>query len=227
MRTTLMIALAVSLLALAPGAPAQQAIQPVPLKPSEQQAPHAGPPSASARTWAHEHLSGWPAGTQKVAADLITKYGPPAGSTSRELSWYDNGPWKRTVLHRFGAQHNFPLPHQDILEQTVNYRVPPEKVADLLTYDGSIVVDRTRGELSVHCDSEQQNMLTLNIANDILTGERSVDQALGYHAQVIRGLQTHEPETYTNALRFKQQPSSATADPGEEAELLRHLGTAN
>ncbi|HTV52531.1 MAG TPA: hypothetical protein VME21_15185 [Steroidobacteraceae bacterium] len=225
MRPYRLFALALPLLASAPTTPAQQAIEPVPLSPTVKQPARAAAPSPAAQAWVHRHLGTWPLGTQKVAADLITEYGPPAGSTSRELLWYDNGPWKRTVLHKTGPQHNFPLPHLDILEQTVNYRVPPEKVPDLLNYDGSIVVDRTRGELSVHCDSEQQNILTLNLANDILTGERTVDQALAYHAQVIRGLQTHDTESYPFALRFKPQPSSATADPGEEAELLRHLGS--
>ena len=182
------------------------------------QASHAG-----GQNWVRQHLSGWPAENQKVAVELIDKYGPPAASTAQLLIWYGNGPWKRTVLHRSGVRHNFPLPHQDILEQTVNYRVPADKVADLLNYNGSLVIDRTRGELSVHCDSEQENTLTLNIADDIVKGERTADQGLGYHAQVIRGLQIHEPESYPQQLRFKPQPASATADPGEEAELLQHL----
>jgi hypothetical protein len=178
---------------------------------------------AGAQSWVSQHLAGWPASNQRVAVELIGKYGPPAASTAQEIVWYGNGPWKRTVLHRSGVLHNFPLPHQDILEQTVSYRVPPDKIADLLSYNGSLVIDRTRGELSVHCDSEQQNTLTLNIADDIVKGERTVDQGLAYHAQVIRGVQIHEQEPYPQQLRFKPQPASATADPGEEAELLRHL----
>jgi hypothetical protein len=105
----------------------------------------------------------------------------------------------------------------------VNYRVPLEKVADLVKYNGSLVIDRTRGELTVHCNNEQSNTLTVNIANDIVTGDRNVEQALAYHAQVIRGVQIGEPETYPFKLRIKPQTTADTADPAEEAQLLKHL----
>jgi hypothetical protein len=177
-----------------------------------------------AAAWVQKNLEGWPKISRAVAADLITSYGLPAASNARELTWYDNGPWKRTVLHKEEIQHNFPYPHKDILEQTVNYRVPLDKIADLVRYDGSLVVDRTRGELTVHCNNEAANILTLNIANDIVKGDRTVEQALAYHAQVVRGLQIGEPETYPDKLHFKAPQSPAdSADPDEEAPLLKHL----
>jgi hypothetical protein len=174
--------------------------------------------------WVQKNLVGWPKMSLAVAADLITSYGMPQENNSRQLIWYDNGPWKRTVLHREEIQHNFPYPHKDILEQTVNYKVPVAKVADLVKYDGSLVIDRTRGELTVHCNNEQSNILTLNIADDIVKGDRTVEQGLAYHAQVIRGVQIGEPETYPSKLRFKApQAASDTADPDDEAPLLKHL----
>jgi hypothetical protein len=186
--------------------------------------PQSAPVSPEAAAWAQKNLVGWPKMSIAVASDLITEYGLPKESTAHELTWYDNGPWKRTVLHKEEIQHNFPYPHKDVLEQTVNYRVPAGKVADLVKYDGSLVIDRTRGELTVHCNNEQSNTLTLNIADDIVKGDRSVEQALAYHAQVIRGVQIGEPETYPFKLRFKAPQAAAdTADPGEEAPLLKHL----
>ncbi|HTT02101.1 MAG TPA: hypothetical protein VMG11_08415 [Steroidobacteraceae bacterium] len=179
--------------------------------------------SASAQSWVRSQLSSWPESSRILAAQLVSRYGRPNESTAQRLTWYDNAPWKRTTLYKEGPLHNFPKAHHDILEQTVAYRVPPDKIGDLIAYNGSLVVDRTRGELSVHCDSEQANTLTLNLADDIVKGERSADQALAYHAQVVRGVQIGEPETYPQKLRFTAQPSTATADPGEEAELLRHL----
>jgi len=174
--------------------------------------------------WVQKNLVGWPKMSLAVAADLITKYGLPQESNSRQLTWYDNGPWKRTVLHREEVPHNFPYPHEDVLEQTLNYKVPVAKVADLVRYDGSLLIDRTRGELTVHCNNEQSNILTLNIADDIVRDERTVEQALAYHAQVVRGVQIGEPETYPVKLRFKApRLASDTADPDDEAPLLKHL----
>jgi hypothetical protein len=183
------------------------------------------PVSPEAAAWVQKNLVGWPKISIAVASDLITKYGLPKENNTRELTWYDNGPWKRTILHREEIDHNFPYPHKDVLEQTVNYRVPVEKIGDLVKYDGSLVVDHTRGELTIHCNNEESNTLILNIADDIVKGDRSVEQALAYHAQVIRGVQIGEPETYPYKLRFKApQPGADTAaDAGEEAPLLRHL----
>jgi hypothetical protein len=179
--------------------------------------------SKSAEEWAQKNLEGWPPKTIALAVELIRKYGPPSEATPHQVTWFRNGPWKRTALFKDGVPHNFPKPHEDVLEQTVDYRVPLDKVADLLRYNGSLVVDRTRGELSAHCDSEQQNLITLNIADDIVKGERNVEQALAYHAQIIVGLRDREPETYPQKLRFKP-PASPTAEAGDEAPLLVHLG---
>jgi hypothetical protein len=181
--------------------------------------------TATAEAWAQSALQGWPPKTVTLAVELVKKYGQPNETAAREVTWFHNGPWKRTVLLREGVKHNFPKAHQDVLEQTVDYKVPADKIADLVNYDGSIVVDRTRGEITVHCDSEKQNTLTLNIADDIIKGERNVEQALAYHAQVIVGMRDGDPEPYPLKLRFKP-PAAAepSADPGQEAPLLVHLG---
>lgn len=184
----------------------------------------AGVSAQDAASWVHDHLVGWPPLITSLALDLVMRYGTPQERSARQLSWYDNAPWKRTVLSKSGAPHNFPKPHQDILEQTLAYRVPIEKVAELIAYNGSIVVDHTRGELVVHCDSERSNILTLNLVDDIVKGERSADQAIAYHAQVVRGLEIGESETYPQRLKFVPASSAQTADPGEEAPLLKHLG---
>ena len=181
-------------------------------------------PDFDAPAWVKAHLAGWPALTQGLALELLMKYGSPDESTPYRLIWHSNAPWTRTVLLKEGSVHNFPKPHQDVLEQTVAYRVPPEKVGDLVAYDGSLVVDRTRGELTAHCDTERSNILTLNIADDIVKGERSVEQALAYHAQVVRGVETGDTERYAQRLKFAPAAAAQSADPADEAPLLRHLG---
>lgn len=217
------VPLAILCLLAANIAVAQKVIAPTALpKPTEKIAQTASTPAA--HEWAAHNLPGWPVERQVLAAHLVTLYGNPQEITPRSLTWYDNGPWKRTVLYKEGDLHRFPLPHQDVLWQTINYKVPLNKIPALLSYNGSILVDHTRGELTVHCDSEIDNILTFNIANTIITGENTVEQAMAYHAQVIEALRIHEPEEYPLKLRFKYPKTNATtADPGDEAELLRHL----
>lgn len=202
---------------------AQKVIAPTPL-PAPGQTVAAPASSQAAHDWAARNLATWPVERQVLAAHLVTRYGEPQEMTATSLTWHENGPWKRTVLYKDGDLHNFPLPHRDVLWQTINYKVPLNKVVALLTYDGSILIDRTRGELTVHCDSEEANTLIFNIANTIVTGENTVEQAEAYHGQVVEGMRIHEPEEYPQKLLFKSVKTNATtADPAEEAELLRHL----
>ncbi len=177
-----------------------------------------------ARDWAAKNLKGWPPERQALAAHLVAKYGQPQDSSPRQISWFDNGPWKRTVLYRDGDLHKFPLSHRDVLWQTVNYKVALNRIAAILAYNGSILIDRTRGEITAHCDTEEDNMLTLNLADNVATGSDTVEQAKAYHAQVFEGLRIREPSEYAYKLRFATPgTNAATADPGEEAELLIHL----
>lgn len=65
-------------------------------------------------------LSTWPTKQQQGAIKMINKYGYPQESTESRLIWYDNGPWKRTIVKRDAYLHNFPITHPDFLEQTIN-----------------------------------------------------------------------------------------------------------
>jgi hypothetical protein len=222
------IALVAPLLAAAsllgsPGTSAQGNTQSIPMPPPPPPV-SAQAPSAEAQAWVRKHLAGWPQRTQRLGAQLVTKYGPPKDVSERQVTWYENGPWKRTTLYKEEITHNFANVHQDVLEQTINYRVPLDKVAALATYNGSVVVSRTRGEISSSSDSEDTNFLALNVADDIVRGERDVEQGMAHYAQLIRAKMIKEPERDLQGLKFTPPRSSAdTADPGEIAPLIRHM----
>ena len=78
------------------------------------------------------------------------------------LIWHNNGPWKRTIAYRTPVQDNFAMPHPDLLEQVINYRVPASRVDDRAQYDGSVIAERTKGEVSARCDKEAGNFLAIN-----------------------------------------------------------------
>ena len=123
--------------------------------------------------------------------------------------------------------HNFANAHQDVLEQTVSYRVPPEKIALIAQFNGSVVVNRTRGEISSTSDSEDTNFLALNVADDIAKGERDVERAQTYYAQLIRAKMIKEPERDLQALHFTPAKPADAADPGEVAPLIKHMANPN
>ena len=132
-----------------------------------------------------ETIDEWPNYSKETAETLLEKYGEPDEVTTHRLVWHDNGPWKRTILHREGPMHEFPIPHRDYLEQHIDYRVPPEKFDDLAQYDGSVYPDRTKGEIGASCHEEGANFLSLNLAHDIITGEKTIEAARQDYARIM------------------------------------------
>lgn len=107
----------------------------------------------------------------------MEKYGEPDEVAPRRFGWYHNGQWKRSVLRSDGADHEFPDYHIDSLEQAIDCYVQPDQVGDVIRFDGSVTIRRTRGELSAECHGEPVTVLAINLTRDILNGEKSVDEA--------------------------------------------------
>jgi hypothetical protein len=159
-------------------------------------------------------LEGWPPESREAAELVIEKYGAPHEMTESLLVWHGVGPWKRVVATRTFYEHAFPIQHIDAVESFIDYRVPVDKVDDLAAFDGSVVVERTAGELSARCHDEEANFLALNLAHDIVTGTRDVEDARRYYAEEFLNYRRKQPTPYMDGLRF--QPSSGgTADPDE------------
>jgi hypothetical protein len=144
----------------------------------------------------------WPVKPREVATTTIAKYGLPDEATASMLIWHNNGSWKRTILYREEVAHDFPKPHTDLLEQFVNFRVPTNKFDELAAYDGSVIVERTKGEISARCDKEEMNFLALNLANDIVSGRRTVAQARKFYADTAMAAMRGETPPYVQGLRF-------------------------
>jgi hypothetical protein len=171
-----------------------------------------GASSMASRPGGQLDLSGWPQSSRDAAMDQQRKYGMPHEVTPTMLVWNGNGPWKRTVISRQETPHNFPAPHPDVMEQVISYRVPPEMVDDLARYDGSVIVERTKGELSARCDKEGANFLALNLAHEIVTGRRTVDDARRMYAEQIMAMKAGRPAPYTERLMFQPQPNAMDPD---------------
>jgi hypothetical protein len=157
-------------------------------------------------------MQGWHPAAQEAMRMMAGKYGPPTEMTATMAMWGKTGPWKRTIVSSQAVQHAFPMPHPDVMEQVVDYRVPPEMVDDLAQYDGSVIVERTKGELSARCDKEGANFLALNLAHDIATGKRSVADARQHYAQQITAMKAERPAPYTERLMFAPMPNAEDPD---------------
>ena len=77
-------------------------------------------------------------------------------------------------------------------------------------------------------DSEEINFLTVNVADDVIKGQRTAEEARIYFAQLVRAKMTKEPEKDLRELKFTPAKSSKeTADADEVAPLIRHMNGDN
>ena len=155
-------------------------------------------------------VAGWPEKSRMAAMDMMRKYGPPQEATPSMLMWVNNGPWKWTKVSRETVPHNFPMPHPDLLEQAIDYQVPLGKYDDLARYDGSVIPERTKGQLSARCDKEGANFLAINLAHDVATNRRTVEQARTYYASAMqRFMRTNQMDPYMQGLQFRTNPQNS------------------
>jgi hypothetical protein len=159
-------------------------------------------------------IEDWPDAQRNVARQMLAKYGPPNEATPTQLFWYRNGPWKRTVLTSDVVAHNWPAPHSDFLTQVIDYRVPPEMAHLIALFDGSILVDRTRGEVAARCDSEAANVLGLNMVHEIVTGKRTYEDARRTSEQNTVAYNLGRAAPYAERLLF-EVPRGGTEDLDE------------
>lgn len=168
-------------------------------------------------------IAQWPEESREAAQLVLDKYGEPHEATPSALTWYDVGPWKRLIASKAFYQHDFPAPHADVVESVIDYRVPPDKFTELARFDGSMIVERTAGEVSARCHDEEANNLALNLMHDIVRGTKSAAEARAYYAKEFADYRRKLPTPYMEQLRF--QPGGQTADPDErvlsDADLER------
>ncbi len=154
-------------------------------------------------------ISDWPNRPKLAARGMMAKYGAPAEITSERMIWKNPGVYKRIMVTREEIPHDFPKPHMDFLEHTIEYNVPQDKVADLIAFDASSTINRTAGELSARCDLEGHNVLTLNLDRDIIEGKKTVAEARkSFGDNVVQDVMGTHP-AYVEELQFKPSEKSA------------------
>jgi hypothetical protein len=160
---------------------------------------------------AAEVIAGWPDQSKEAAQLVVDAYGEPQEATDERLVWHRVGSWKRVVATRTFYRHDFPAPHIDSVESSIDYHVPPGKTPALTMFDGSVVVERTAGEVSARCHDEEANRLALNLVHDIVNGVKTAEQAREYYAKEFLDHRRGRPTPYMDELRVPTQ--NETADP--------------
>lgn len=157
-------------------------------------------------------VSNWSTASQMAVDEITKKYGEPNGVTADELIWIKAGVWQKICITKMESKHSFPIEHTDMMQTTIMYKVPEDKMDDLGMFDGSVTFDRTQGTMSARCDKEGNNFLALNLANDIITNKKTVAQARTAYGDIVKQKMNGGNPDYMTKLIFASQSNSADAD---------------
>ncbi len=146
---------------------------------------------------ARRFISVWPVVSQRTAEVILEKYGPPDVAIADRLVWYDNGAWKITTVYRD------PREHLDVLEQTIGYTVPQEKMGAVASLDLALRLSRDNRALSAVSESEETNILALNLADEVIGGKKSPEAARAFYLKTVLQWNAGKSSPYMKELRFR------------------------
>lgn len=164
-------------------------------------------------------IASWPETAKSTAQEIAEKYGAPDMVGSDLLEWQDKGPYVWIRVNSTEVAHNFPIEHKDVLDIAIPYRVPVDMYTTLAEFDGSAVAMRTKGLLVASCFKEGLDILILNLANDVVTGEKTPAEARSAFGEIAMGMMRGEKNPHTEALQFQIEPLSGTQDPDKALQM--------
>lgn len=168
--------------------------------------------SADKKGMRNNNIKDWPMASQKAVEATVKSYGEPSSSSAEEMVWRNAGIWEIIRVSKNETKHSFPVEHTDMMKMTIYHKVPVDKMSELGTFDGSVTFDRTQGYLSARCDLEANNFLALNLAHDIITDKKSVEEARTAYADIIKEKMEGKSPEYMAKLQFNVE-TEAAADP--------------
>jgi hypothetical protein len=139
-------------------------------------------------------ISRWDAEPKLTAALMIERYGPPDRTDASELSWFRRAPWKRVVVHSDA--------HQGPLEDVVSYDLDSAKADRVMSLGRGVFPDPANSELSAQGRDEWRNILALNMADEVATGERSPREARRVYDKTAQLTASGKSSGYTAGLVF-------------------------
>lgn len=159
-----------------------------------------------------DEVKSWPMSSQMAVKEQMDLYGKPDEITPTMAVWHNNGPWKKTVISKMETKHDFPKTHMDCMQQSILHKVPLNMYDELAHFDGSVTVDRTQGILAARCDKEENNFLALNLAHDVITGKKTVEEARKSYGEMIKMAMGGNKPDYMKKLMFSPEMNAADSD---------------
>jgi len=139
----------------------------------------------------------WPEPSRRTALAMIEKLGEPHRVDGDSLTWIGIYRGRRTVVRRSSTG-------EGMVEQTVLYRVPPEKVAELARFDDRLRIDRKASELSARTESVRTSFLVLNLAHEVASGFKTAEKAREVRDKELRLAAAGKSSRYRDGLIFEE-----------------------
>ncbi|MDD5656223.1 MAG: hypothetical protein PHF00_03105 [Elusimicrobia bacterium] len=157
-------------------------------------------PSSPSVEWSRQAVAAvqptlyWPAPARSAVRLMLRRYGLPESWSYEGLVWRNRGPWARVVV---SARPHSPL------EQDVAYPLDEAQARRLRRFPHGLEIDEARGLLGARSDREWLNVLALNLADDIVKGRRTPEEASGFFLKTASQTLAGKSSPYTEGLRFK------------------------
>ena len=150
---------------------------------------------------AHGVVNRWAPPSAAAGRRLMDEYGTPDDVTPNRLTWTNHGSWKRTIVWNRKPIYDSPV-DLAVIKQTVDYPLTEEQAGELLAFSDSVEIDLVRGELSNRSNREDINYLTLNLADEIARGQKTVAEAQTAFVQQLRLAAAGKSTPYMTGLVF-------------------------
>ena len=143
---------------------------------------------------AREVSARWPREARLQVDLLLERYGPPRVAWTDRIEWGAHGRWKRIVVS------DRPM---SPLEDVVEYRIPEDRYQELSRFPHGLRLYPETGEIGARSDRESLNILALNLADDIVAGRRTPEQASRFYLTTTRLAAAGKSSPYLDRLLFK------------------------
>lgn len=133
----------------------------------------------------------WPQGTRQKAGLLVAAHGQPKVMAQDYVEWPDAGAGNRVRLRQNG-----------LVEETVPYNMPQERLGQAAVFGGRLAVDLFHREVTAIGDSEEMDHLILNVMHDLVIGTKTRGQAWEKYEWGQQAIAHHWPDPYITGLVF-------------------------
>ncbi len=143
----------------------------------------------------------WSTPSAAVGRKLLDQYGLPDDVTINQLTWDRRNGWKRIVVWNRAPIYRSTA-DLAVMKHTVAYRLDLKQTAQLLAFNENLEIDLSRGELSSRTGQEGLNYLTVNLADEIVRGLKTVPQAQAAYSRIVALTAAGKSSPYTERLLF-------------------------